>query len=107
MIKHSFKDILNNDLDSVFVNDEEFGEWHYIDGVLKTVIVDNETLKERNQKQYDGILQADILYFIKASDVDKELKVDGLQTFDGGAYKIFDVKYDSGMYEVILQGAKN
>ena len=102
MIKGSFKDILNNDLDSVFINKEEFAERHYIDGVLKTVIVDNETLKERNQKEYDGILQADILYFIN-----REVKVGDIQMFDGSSYRVFDVKYDSGMYEVILQGARN
>lgn len=107
MIKGSFKDILNNDLDSVFINKEEFAERHYIDGVLKTVIVDNETLKERNQKEYDGILQADILYFINSSDINREVKTGDIQMFDGSSYKVFDVKYDSGMYEVILQGARN
>ena len=107
MINKSFKDILSSDIDSVFINKEEFGERHYIDGVIKTVIVDNETLKERNQKEYDGILQADILYFIKSSDVQKEIKVGDVQNFDGAVYKVFDVKYDSGMYEIILQGARN
>lgn len=107
MIKSSFKDILKNDIDSVFVNKEEFAESHYIDGVLKTVIVDNETLKERNQKEYDGILQADILYFIKSSDMTKKVKVGDSQKFDNGLYTVVDVKYDTGIYEIILQGARN
>ncbi|KON13288.1 hypothetical protein FC831_12385 [Clostridium botulinum] len=103
----SFKDIVQNDINSVFINIDEFGENHYIDGVVKTVLVDNETLKERNQKEYDGIIQADLLYFIKSKDLVKKIKVGELQRFDGAVYTVFDVKYDSGIYEVILQGARN
>ena len=103
----NFKEQLKEDINNVFLNKEEFGERHYIDGVIKTVIVDNETLKERNQKEYDGILQADLLYFMKSYDVQKEIKVGDVQNFDGAVYKVFDVKYDSGMYEIILQGARN
>ncbi|NFG24840.1 UNVERIFIED_ORG: hypothetical protein B2H98_08860 [Clostridium botulinum] len=103
----SFKDIVQNDINSVFINIDEFGEKHYIDGIIKTVLVDNETLKERNQKEYDGIIQADLLYFIKSKDLVNKIKVGELQRFDGAVYTVFDVKYDSGIYEVILQGARN
>ncbi|MBY6931035.1 hypothetical protein FDC70_15225 [Clostridium botulinum] len=103
----SFKDIVQNDINSVFINIDEFGEKHYIDGIIKTVLVDNETLKERNQKEYDGIIQADLLYFIKSKDLVNKIKVGELQRFDGAIYTVFDVKYDSGIYEVILQGARN
>lgn len=103
----SFKDIVQNDINSVFINIDEYGEKHYIDGVLKTVIMDNETLKERNQKEYDGIVQADLLYFIKRSDVIKKIKSGDVQNFDGALYTVFDIKYDNGMYEIILQGARN
>ncbi|NFH90880.1 hypothetical protein FDA33_11835 [Clostridium botulinum] len=103
----SFKDIVQNDINSVFINIDEFGEKHSIDGIIKTVLVDNETLKDRNQKEYDGIVQADLLYFIKSKDLMKKIKVGELQRFDGAVYTVFDVKYDSGVYEVILQGARN
>ncbi len=102
----SFKEQINEDLNTFF-DINEFAERHYIDGVIKTVVVDNETLKKRIQKEYDGILQADLLYFIKSYDVQKEIKVGDVQNFDGSVYKVFDVKYDSGMYEIILQGARN
>ncbi|MBN1071153.1 hypothetical protein DVV81_08215 [Clostridium botulinum] len=103
----NFKEQLKEDMNNVFFNNEEFAERHYIDGALKTIIVDNETLKERNQKEYDGIIQADLLYFIKSSDVIKKIKAGDVQNFDGALYTVFDIKYDNGMYEIILQGASN
>ncbi|UZP01928.1 hypothetical protein JW813_09265 [Clostridium botulinum] len=103
----NFKEQIQEDLNNIFFNIDEFGEKHYIDGIVKTVLVDNETLKERNQKEYDGIIQADLLYFIKSKDLVKKIKVGELQRFDGAVYTVFDVKYDSGIYEVILQGARN
>ncbi|WP_455797536.1 hypothetical protein [Clostridium butyricum] len=102
----SFKEQMNEDLD-VFFNLNEFGDTHIIDGMPKTVVIDNETLKERIRKEYDGILQADLLYFIKESEVFKKPKSGEMQNFDGCLYNVFDVKYDSGVYEIILQGAMN
>ncbi|NFE73371.1 hypothetical protein FDC27_05200 [Clostridium botulinum] len=103
----NFKEQIQEDLNNIFFNIDEFGEKHYIDGIIKTVLVDNETLKERNQKEYDGIVQADLLYFIKSSDVIKKIKAGDVQNFDGALYTVFDIKYDNGMYEIILQGASN
>jgi hypothetical protein len=102
----NFKEQLNNDLD-VFFNKEEFGEDHVIDGKIVNVIVDNETLKSRNKKEYDGIVQADMLYFAKEEELLKEPTPDSIQMFDGVPYIIFDAKLDEGVYEVILQSNKN
>lgn len=99
----SLKDIIKADIKTVFFNDDEFAEDHNIDGRKVSVVVDNETLKKRNQKEYDGILQADILYFIKDEDVNRKPVVGQVQRFDGKIYSVFDVKYDSGVYEIILQ----
>ncbi len=103
----SFKDILNNDL-SIFFNIDEFGEQHIINNQKLNIIIDNETLKQRNKKEYDGILQADLLYYVKAADIIKKPKSGDVQTIDRlGIYTVFDVKLDSGVYEVILQAGRS
>lgn len=99
----NFKEQINQDLEDTFFNIDEFGEEHMIDRKLKTIIIDNETLKERNKKEYDGILTADLLYYIKESDLDKEPIPESAQFFDGNIYTIVDVKSDSGIYEIILR----
>ena len=102
----NFKEQLKEDL-SIFFNPDEFGEDHIIDGKVVNIIVDNETLKSRNKKEYDGIVQADILYFAKEEDLFKEPIPDSVQMFDRVPYIIFDSKLDEGVYEVILQANKN
>lgn len=102
----SFKEQVKEDL-NMFFNLDEFAEKHYINGFLQTIVIDNELLKKRIQKEYDGILQADLLYFIKSSDISKKVKVGDSQKFDNGLYTVIDVKYDAGMYEIILQGARS
>ncbi|MBN1039027.1 hypothetical protein DVW12_09965 [Clostridium botulinum] len=100
-----FKEQLKDDL-NIFFNIDEFGEEHIIDKEKITAIVDNEGLKNRIQKDYDGIIQADLLYFVKVEDI-KEPTPGEVQFFDGCIYTIFDVKCDSGIYEVILQAGRN
>lgn len=102
----NFKDLIKEDL-NVFINPEEFGEPHVIDGKVVNIIVDEETLKDRNQKEYDGIVQADVLYFAKEEDIVREPRPKNIQMFDGVLYEIFDAKLDDGVYEVILQANKN
>jgi len=102
----NFKEQLKSDLNTFF-NFNEFGDDHSIDGKVVNVIVDNETLKSRNKKEYDGIVQADLLYFVKEEDLLKEPRPDSVQVFDGVPYIIFDAKLDEGVYEVILQSNKN
>ncbi len=102
----SFKEQIKEDL-NIFFNADEFGEDHVIDKKVVNIIVDTETLKSRNKKEYDGIVQADILYFAKEDDLLKEPIPDSVQMFDGVPYIIFDAKLDEGVYEVILQANKN
>ena len=99
----NFKEQIEADLNDTFFNVDEFGEEHIINRQKKIVIVDNDKLKERNQKEYDGILVADLLYFIKEADLDREPKPEEVQIFDGNMYTIVDCKLDSGMYEIILR----
>lgn len=103
----SFKDIISKDIDKVFFNVDEFGEFHQINKQNIKIIIDNETLKERNAKEYDGILQADLLYYIKKEDLIKKPKSGEVQLIDDEIYTIFDVKHDLGVYEIILQAGRN
>lgn len=101
-----FKEQINSDLD-IFFNINEFSESHTINGKIVNLIIDNETLKQRNRKEYDGILQADLLYYVKATDILKRPISGQVQNIDGLMYTVFDVKYDFGVYEVILQAGRS
>jgi hypothetical protein len=97
-----FKDYLQQDL-STFINPDEFGEIHNIDGNNVSVIVDNDKLQERSKKEFDGLSVGELLYFAKVSDLAKKPMQDSVQLFDKRPYLVFNVREDNGIYELILQ----
>jgi len=97
----SLKDQVRADLD-VFFNTGEFAETHVIDGRSLNIIVDNDQLKERSVKEYDGISVGEILYYVKASDYGERPEQGTPQIFDGRQMYVFDAREDTGVYEIIL-----
>lgn len=98
----TFKDILKSDLD-IFFNDDEFAELHNIDGRIISIIVDNEHLMKRSKVEYEGVAVGDILYFVKEEEYGKLPKIGEVQRFDGVICEVFDIRSESGVYEVILK----
>lgn len=98
-----FKDIVNADM-SIFINPDEFGETHKINGRNVEIVIDEDRLSWRHSKDYEGNIVGDLLYFVKISDFPWEKpKIGDVQTVDGKPYTVFDVKKPDGMYEIILQ----
>lgn len=87
---------------AVFFNPDEFAEPHQIDGRTLNVIVDEDQLKERSKKEYDGISVGEILYFVKAEDFGERPEEGTPQIFDGRQMYVFDARDNDGMHEIIL-----
>lgn len=51
----TFKDVLRSDIKSVFLNFEEFGEEHEINGETVLIIIDENELTEREKRIRRGI----------------------------------------------------
>lgn len=98
----SFKDVIANDINNIFFNADEFGENHVLGKDSILCIIDNDRLKERSKKEYDGISVGELLLFAKTSDINMNLRQDMPIVFDGRQMKIFDIREDMGVYEIIL-----
>ncbi len=96
-----FKDYAAADL-AVFLNGSEFAETHTIDGRSLSVVVDNDRLKERSNKEYDGISVGEVLYFVSAAEYGERPEQGAPQIFDVRQMYVFDVREDMGVYEIIL-----
>ena len=46
----AFQEMLSQDIKDIFLNPEEFGETHLVDGKEMVVILDDNELVERNDK---------------------------------------------------------
>jgi len=97
----TFKEQIAQDL-AIFFNQNELAEPHQIDGRTLNVIVDEDQLKERSQKEYDGISVGEILYFVKAEDYGERPEEGTPQIFDGRQMYVFNCRDNDGMFEIIL-----
>lgn len=86
---------------------EDFSEEMFINGNFIDIVMDQDRLKERSKKEFDGIYVGDLLYFAKVKEFIREPKIGDMQIINKKKYTIFDVRKDLGLYEIILKVATN
>lgn len=101
--KMTFKEKLQRDLDSVFLNVEEFAEFHRVEGKKIPVIVDNDQLNKLKEGQIIGLIEADMLLMGKEKDFPDNLEPGRLLNVDGREMLIVNSGGDMGLVEVALR----
>ncbi|HYE80872.1 MAG TPA: hypothetical protein VEG39_01760 [Clostridia bacterium] len=102
----TLKESLQQDLDAVFFNTDEFAEPHMISGRSVNIVVDNERSEKLASSAAVGVFGSIIVYYAKVTDFDNKPKIGDVQDFDNGYYQVVDVKEDLGVYEIILRGSE-
>ena len=96
----SFKETISNDLFNVFMNVEEFGETHNIDGEDIACVVDDDKLKDNSIKS--GTYKGEKLIYVPLTSL-QGLYVQGAKiSFDGEDFYVADVANDMGMITLTL-----
>ena len=97
----SFKDDILNDINNVFLNLEDFGEEHIIDGKPIICMFDDDALKIRSGSNELSVSESTLLLFAKVSDLPRKVVGDDL-LIDGRIYVVDDWKVNLGIAEVAL-----
>ncbi len=97
----SFKDELLKDIDNIFLNLEEFGETHIIDGKSVVCMLDDDALKMRQGSNDLSVSESSLLLFAKESDLPRKATGDTV-TINGRIYIIDDWKVNLGVAEIVL-----
>lgn len=97
----SLKDEILKDIDDVFLNLEEFGETHTIDGKPVMCMFDDDALKIRSGSNELSVSESSLLLFAKESDLPRKVVGDDL-LIDGRIYIVDDWKVNLGMAEIAL-----
>ena len=97
----SFKDDILNDVNNVFLNLEDFGEEHIIDGKPVICMFDDDALKVRSGSNELSVSESTLLLFAKESDLPRKIIGDDL-LIDGRIYIVDDWKVNLGVAEVAL-----
>ena len=107
----TFKDCLMDDIDSTFMNVDEFSDKHTIeiDGMYLEDIpvqVDESEVIEREKKvrsYMDGIHVRQLVIYVRAADLQRPPAVDRLLTLDGEVFIVTDVVDELGIYSITLE----
>ena len=99
----SFKEQIQQDLDAVFLNVDEFAELHRVEGKEIPVVVDNDQLAKLKQGQILGLVEADLLLMGKESDFPADMEPGRLLNVDGRELIVSNSGTDMELIEVALR----
>lgn len=97
----SFKELLAKDLD-VFLNLDEFGEEHTVEGRQITAVVDEAILVDARKAEELGLAQGDIVLFGKCAELPDQRPTGESLNVDGREYIVAAWREDYGMARVYL-----
>lgn len=104
-----FKDIVAKDI-GVFLNPDEFGEEHEIDGKAIMVIVDNNEQIEREKRvtsNAEGVYLKEVLFYVSQEALGNLPVVGRVMRFDKKSYIVTDAIDEDGIYSISLRAVKS
>jgi len=106
----TFKELIQADVKSVFLNDLEFADPHTIDGREMPAIFDDIENIEREKKMkshMDGIYARQILLYVAASDFGSLPAQRRILKVDGKNYTVVDATDEYGVYTITLEANRS
>ncbi|MFR3250607.1 MAG: hypothetical protein ACLTQL_05820 [Eisenbergiella sp.] len=106
----TFKDVVKNDIRNVFLNLEEFGEMHLLNGQKIMAIIDENELTEREKRirRNEGELhKKQLLLYVAAEDFGPLPFPNRILEVDGINYTITDAENEDGIYSISLEAVKS
>lgn len=106
----TFKEAIQDDIKGVFLNFEEFGEYHNLNGQKTLIIIDESELTEREKKMkgVDGELHnRQFLFYVASEDFGALPSPGRILNFDGKEYLITDAIDESGVYSINLEAVRS
>lgn len=106
-----FKEYVQHDIESTFINLSEFASEVVINGVAVNVVEDKDQLLYRIKKNYDGLIVGDVLFYISMEEYSKIPHVSEIPSvneainYNGRPCLITDVNSQEGIFEITLQKA--
>ena len=109
----AFKDIIHNDCEVVFLNNEEFSEDHIINGhTLKCLVDNNEQISREKRYQYnrslhaDGVFLKELMIYVLSSEFygyfRKLPSVGRKLILDGSEWQVSDAVDEDGIVSISL-----
>ena len=109
----TFKEQIAKDNQNIFLNLDEFGELHIVNGKKMPVLVDTlEQIDREKRYQFrhslyaDGVFLKELLLYVKESDFGNLPKIGSIVKFDNKAYTVSDAIDEDGIFSISLEANK-
>ena len=99
----TFKERILADLDTVFLNLDEFAEEHWIEGKTIPCVMNNDEMNALKKGQILGLVEADVVIFAKVDDLPKDLDPGRPLNVDGRELIVVKAYRHMGLAEVALR----
>lgn len=106
----TFKDLLKQDVKQVFLNPDEFGEPHIVNGKQMIIVSDDLENIEREKKMksnMDGIHARQILFYVSSEDFGAFPAMGDLLDLDGRKYTVLDASDECGIYAITVESNRS
>lgn len=98
----NFKAMVEADRWRTFLNLDEFGEEHTVEGKTITAVIDDNALKERQGGQELSVAESSLLLYAAVEDLPARRPAGEGLNIDGREYIINDWSEDMGIATVVL-----
>lgn len=105
----SFREMIRKDIDEIFLNPEEFADYHDINGQRVKCVMDTDVTRQFGRDGTErrlGVMNNQIRIFIKISDMVPAPVQDQLLVVDGSHHRVDSVSVEDGVL-VVLATAVN
>lgn len=109
----TFKEQIAKDNQNIFLNLDEFGELHIVNGKKMPVLIDSyEQIDREKRYQFrhslyaDGVFLKELLIYVKDSDFGNLPRVGSAVKFDGKLYTVSDAIDEDGIFSISLEANK-
>ena len=109
----TFKEQIAEDIRTTFANEDEFWDWHVINGKNMLAMVDNNEMVDREKRyQYrkslyaDGVYLKELLIYVREADFGPLPAIGRVITFDKKSYLVSDAINEDSIYSLCLEANK-
>jgi hypothetical protein len=97
----TFKDQVVKDIELVFLNLDEFGETHEVEGREITIVIDDDALITRKGAEL-GVAESSLLIFARCEDLPERKAPGSAINIDGREYIVDDWTESTGVAQIAL-----
>lgn len=105
-LSDTLKDLIASDIDLIFMQLDDFGETHRVEGKEITIVIDNDTLTEMKNGNILGVAESDLLIFARTEDLPGEKAPGSAINIDGRECNVDLWTENLGITQIALHHAR-